>query len=180
MKWFVAMASSWPYNTQHSQWCLLHQLYHFNQYATQHKTSLYSYIWHIDIMFWIWKKNIVYITLSCLCCSICEFINTILLWLRFLCLFSFIVSIYFVSDSMATHFYLVDLLGLHCPRPLPMASFESYNTQQWDYSHSIYAPRELCWYYLVNMLTFHIPCKGSSLFQFVPHLAPQNEYIYGQ
>ena len=132
MKRSVSMASFCPYNTQHSQWCLVHQLYHFNQYSIQHKTSLYSYIWHIDIMFWIWKKNnIVYITLSLLCCSIFEFIKTILLWLRLLCLLTFIVSTDFVSDSMATHFPLIDLVGLCHPRPLSMASPRSCDTQQW-------------------------------------------------
>ena len=75
------------------------------------------------------NNNIVYITLSCLCCSICEFINTILFWLRFICLLTFIVFVYSVSNSMSTHFPLVDFVGLRCPRPLSMASFGSCNTQ---------------------------------------------------
>lgn len=85
------------------------------------------------------NNNIVYITLSLLCCSTCEFINTVLLWLRLLCLLTFIVSSVFISSAMATHFLLVDLVSLHHPPPLSMASSRSCNTQQLHQSHNIYA-----------------------------------------
>ena len=74
-----------------------------------------------------WTKKV---TLSPLFCSICEFINTFLLWLRLLCLVTFIVSTDFIVISISTHFLLYNLVFLRRPHPLSMASFGSCNTQQ--------------------------------------------------
>ena len=81
-----------------------------------------------------WKK----MTLSLLCCSICEFIKTFLLWLMFPFILTFIVSADFVGISSSTHFPLCGLVGLCHPCHVSMVSYGScYTTMTINFSTPI-------------------------------------------